>query len=31
MSSILLDGKVLFRPSALEAWAIARESKGGDA
>ena len=28
---VKIDGKVLFRPSALEAWAAARESKGGDA
>ena len=28
---VKIDGKVLFRPSALEAWAASRESKGGDA
>ncbi len=28
---VKIDGKVLFRPSALEAWAAARESKGGAA
>ena len=27
---VKVDGKVLFRPSALEAWAAARESKGSD-
>ena len=27
---VKIDGKVLFRPSALEAWAAARESKGRD-
>jgi len=27
---VKIDGKVLFRPSALEAWAAARESKEGD-
>ena len=26
-----IDGRVLFRPAALEEWAAARESKGGDA
>jgi excisionase family DNA binding protein len=26
---VKIDGKVLFRPSALEAWAAERETKGG--
>ena len=26
---VKIDGKVLFRPSALEQWAAARELKGG--
>ena len=31
LPAVKIHGKVLFRPAALEEWAIARESKGGDA
>ena len=30
LPAVKLDGKVLFRPGALEAWAAAREAEGGD-